>query len=173
VWKPTNPARVELDEVLDLIGLHVHDDGVQLLHKGIRVTDGAAVVGEDLGNLLVSKPQVLHLAQLVRGFLLGNPVHDEATLAVVHEAEVLIGLVNVKHIHESAGVCLVNLNLAVNLNQPLLEDGVGLSTIQSVLQPVPQDEDKGKALTLLVGTGRRLGGENASQFVKHPVLGGI
>ena len=135
----------------------------------------------------------------------GDPVHDEAALRVVDEAEVLVGLVDgndvcggrgmgftVSHrvrlffsandamerrfavlTHEAGGVALVDTSLAVNLDEALHEDGGHLLVGERVLQAVAQDEAQGKALAGLVGTGGGLGGEDAAQLVKHPVLGGI
>ena len=136
----------------------------------------------------------------------GDPVHDEAALRVVDEAEVLVGLVDGNDVcgregggvygqpsgpslflsandamerrfavltHEAGGVALVDTSLAVNLDEALHEDGGHLLVGERVLQAVAQDEAQGKALAGLVGTGGGLGGEDAAQLVKHPVLGGI
>ena len=75
--------------------------------------------------------------------------------------------------HEAGGVALVDTSLAVNLDEALHEDGGHLLVGERVLQAVAQDEAQGKALAGLVGTGGGLGGEDAAQLVKHPVLGGI
>jgi len=107
------------------------------------------------------------------GLLGGDPVKSKATLDVVKETEVLAGLLDGDHIHESSGVGGVSADLAVNLDEALLDDGGDLLLGEGVLQPVPQEDDEGQALAGLVGTSGRLGGPNSGELVQHPVAGGI
>ena len=56
---------VELDKLLDLARGDVDLDGVVDLDEGVRVADGACVVGGEEGNALQSNRQLPHLAKLV------------------------------------------------------------------------------------------------------------
>lgn len=107
------------------------------------------------------------------GLLSGDPVKSEASLDVVEETEVLAGLLNGDDVHESGGVGGVSADLAVDLDQTLLDDGGDLLLGEGVLQPVPEEDDQGEALAGLVGTSRGLGGPNSGELVQHPVAGGI
>jgi hypothetical protein len=62
-------AHLELSELDDLVGGKVDLHGVVGLDKGIRETDGAAIVCNDVGNALVASVKGLYLAQLVCGLL--------------------------------------------------------------------------------------------------------
>mmetsp|Transcript_33645 Transcript_33645/g.56529 ORF Transcript_33645/g.56529 Transcript_33645/m.56529 type:complete len:273 (-) Transcript_33645:113-931(-) len=166
-------AQVELDELLDLVGGDVNNNGVQHADERVGVTDGAAIVGHHVGDALAADLELDHLAELVGGLLLGDAVHDEATLGVVNDAEVLISLFDVNNIHETGRVVLLSANLGVNLDQALHADRVHLTTGESVLQPVAEHQHQGQAFAQLVGPGGGPGGENATHFIKHPVPGGI
>ena len=62
----------------------------------------------------------------------------EASLDVVDDPEVLAGLVDLDHVHETSGELGVGPGLAINLDQPLLEDGLNLLGAEGVLQTVPK-----------------------------------
>jgi hypothetical protein len=100
-------------------------------------------------------------------------VKSEASLDVVEETEVLACLFNGDDIHESSWVGGVSANLAIDLDEALLNDGSNLLLGEGVLQPVPQEDEEGQALAGLVGTSRWLGGPNSGELVQHPVAGGI
>lgn len=53
--------------------------------------------------------------------------------------------------HEACGVGDVGADLAVNLDESLHADFLDLISSQSVLQPVPQEDDEGEALPQFVG----------------------
>lgn len=118
-----------------------------------------------------SELDALDLAELVLGLLGLDAVDREAALGVVDEAEVLAGLLDSNDVHEASGVGLVGANLAIDLNQTLHQDGPGLAVVQGVLEAVAHEDDEGKAVASLVGTGGGLGSVGAGQFVQQPVLG--
>ena len=73
------------------------------LDDGVRVPDGPAVSGVEVGHSVGSNLHLPHLAQLVLRLLSGDPVHGEPPLHVVDDAEVLSGLLDLDDIHESGG----------------------------------------------------------------------
>lgn len=114
----------------------------------------------------------LDLAQLVGSLLLLNAVDGVSALGVVDEAEVLASLLETDDVHEAGGVGVVGADLAVNLDKALHEDGPRLAVVQGILETVADEDDEGKALSLLVRTGRGLGGVGSREFVEKPVRGG-
>ncbi len=54
--------------------------------------------------------------------------------------------------HESSWVGLVGPDLAIDLDDSLSHDGGDLTTGQSVLQPVAEEDGEGERLSELVGT---------------------
>lgn len=89
-----NVARVKVDKVEDLALLNVELHRVVGLDGRVRVADGAAVVGDDMGDTLRADGDLLNLEELVRGLLRSDAVNGEAALDVVKESEVLARLFN-------------------------------------------------------------------------------
>lgn len=114
----------------------------------------------------------LDLAELVFGLLGLDTVDGEAALGVVDQAEVLAGLLDVDDVHEAGGEGHVGADLVVDLDQALHDDGLGLAVVEGVLEAVADEDDQGKAVASLVGTGGRLGSIATGQLVQQPVLGG-
>merc|ERR1719389_952109 len=164
-------AGVELDGVLDLAGGDVHLDAVVHLDDGVGVADGSPVSSVQVGDGVGAGLSLPDLAELVLGLLGGDPVHGEPPLHVVDDAEVLSGLLDLDDIHESGGELGVRASLAINFDEPLLQDSLDLLSAQSVLQTVPDEQSDGQGGALLVGAGPRLDGEHSSEFVQHPGLG--
>lgn len=85
-----------------------------------------------VGNSTPAKLDTLDLAQLVLRLLSSYPVHRVAALGIEDQAEVLASLLNRDDVHETGregGVCA---NFAVNLDETLHEDGLGLARVQSI-----------------------------------------
>jgi len=74
--------------------------------------------------------------------------------------------------HEASGVGGVGADLSVDLHQTLHDDLGHLGAVQGVLQAISQEDQQGQRLTQLVGTSGWTWGEDASQLVQHPCLGG-
>lgn len=74
--------------------------------------------------------------------------------------------------HVASGIGGVGADLSIDLNQALHDDLGDLGAIEGVLQAVSQEDQQGQRLTELVWTGRGTRGEDASQLVQHPCLGG-
>ena len=87
-------ASVKLHEVGDLALLEIEADSVVDLDQGIGVTDGTAIVGDDVGDALVANGDLADLEELIGGLLGGDAVDGETALDIVKETEVLVGLLN-------------------------------------------------------------------------------
>lgn len=98
ILSPETDAATHLNVVDNLLLDKVELDGVVDLDSGIGVTDGAAVVGDNERNTSCAELDLLDLAELVSGLLGGDAVDGEATLDIVHQAEVLARLLNADHI---------------------------------------------------------------------------
>lgn len=89
-----NVSGLELEVVDDLVLDEVELDGVVDLDRGVGVTDGAAVVGDDVGDTLGTELSAADLAELEGSLLGGDAVDGEAALDVVKETEVLARTLN-------------------------------------------------------------------------------
>ena len=94
-------AGVKLDGVLDLASGDVHLDAVIDLDDGVGVSDGPSISGVQVGDSVGASLDGSDLAQLVLGLLGGDPVHGEPSLHVVDDTEVLSGLLDLDHVHET------------------------------------------------------------------------
>lgn len=84
----------------------------------------------------LAKLDTLDLAQLELGLLSLDAVDGETPLGVVDETEVLAGLLEGNDVHETSRVGGVGADLAVNLDQTLHHDGLGLAAVQGVLETI-------------------------------------
>lgn len=82
----------------------------------------------------------------------------EAALDIVEDAEVLARLLDRHDVHEAEGEGVVGADLAVDLDQALLDDGRDLAAGEGELQAVAQEDRHREALAELVGSGRGAGG---------------
>jgi hypothetical protein len=62
-----------------------------------------------------------------------NSVDGEAALGVVDKTEVLASLLDANDIHEAGWVCGIGTDLAINLDQALHDNGLGLAGVESIL----------------------------------------
>lgn len=165
---------LELDVVNDLVLNEVELDSVVNLDSRVRVSDGSAIVGNDVGNALGTKLMLSDLEELESSLLGGDSVNSESALNVVEKTEVLARSLNGDDIyrpglaatistspssptHETSGEGLVSPDLAVDLDESLLNDSSDLTASKSVLQTVSKEDGEGKRLPELVGTRRRTG----------------
>lgn len=119
-----------------------------------------------------TKLNTLDLAKLVLSLLSLDSVDGESALGIVDKTEVLASLLDGDDVHETGGVGGIGADLAVDLDQSLHQDGLGLAVVESILEAVSDEDDQGHAVAELVRTGRRLGSVGAGQLVKQPVRGG-
>lgn len=117
----------------------------------------------------LAKLNTLDLAELVLCLLFSDAVDGETTLGVVDKTEVLAGLLDGDDIHEASRVGRVGADLAVDLDQTLHDDCLGLTAIESVLQPVPDEDDQGHAVPQLVRARAGLGCVGTAELVEQPV----
>jgi len=166
-----NVAGLELDVIGDLAGGDINLDAVLGLDQGVRISDGTAVGGGEIGNPFGSDRDLLDNAELVSGFFRRDAMHLVSSFDVVDEPEVLSALLHGDDVHETGRVGVVGANSAVDFDQPLGEDLLDFGVVESVLETIPQEERQRQTFPELVGTGRGPRGVTSSQLVEHPVLG--
>lgn len=144
-------------------------------------------------NATLAELNSLDLAQLVLCLFGGDAVDGEATLGVVDEAEVLASLLDGDNVHEAGWVSGIGADLAIDLDQALHDNRLGLAGVEGVFQtantghisifssltvqplsvfsilPVADEDDQWHAVTQLVRTWRGLGGIGTAELVKQPV----
>jgi hypothetical protein len=162
---------IELDDRVNFMGVEVELEGVVLLDVGVGETDGAAVVGNNVWDLVLAEDLAGNLAELELGLLLVNGVGLEASLNVVEHAEVLTSLGDGNDILETNGVLVVTLDFTVNLDVVVsaLANLKGLLVRESVLKSLSEEDRHGDAFTELVGALGWAGSVNAGKLVKAPV----
>merc|ERR1719187_2553820 len=166
-----NVAGLELDVISDLAGSDINLDAVLGLDQGVRISDGTAVGGGEIGNPFGSDRDLLDNAELVSGFFRRDAMHLVSSFDVVDEPEVLSALLHRDDVHETGRVGVVGADAAVDFDQTLGEDLFNFGVVESVLETIPQEERQRQTFPELVGTGRGPGSVTSSQLVKHPVLG--
>jgi hypothetical protein len=114
-------------------------------------------VRNQVGNAALAKLNTLDLAELVLCLLSGDAVDGEAALGVVDQAEVLASLLNGDDVHETGREGAVGADLAVDLDQALLDDGLDLVAVERILEAVAEEDDQRQRVAELVRTGRGLG----------------
>lgn len=75
----------------------------------------------------------LDLAKLVFRLLGLDSVNGETALGVVDKTEVLAGLLDADDVHEAGGVCGIGADLAINLDQALHDNCLGLASVEGIL----------------------------------------
>jgi len=126
-------AGIELDEVGDLACREIELDGVVDTDMGVGVADGAAVVGDNMGDTTGAESDAADLEKLVGGLLGGDTVDGEAALDIVQQTEVLAGLLDGDDIHVSSRVGGVGADLSIDFDQALLDDCGDLTSSKRVL----------------------------------------
>lgn len=128
-------------------------DRVVLLDIWMRETDGSAVVGHNVWNLVLAKDLSLDLAELEGSLLCINAVGLEASLNVVENAEVFAGLLDGNDVLEPEWESWVSPNSVVNLDIGIFvpADSEALLARESVLKSVAEQHRKWDAFTQFVG----------------------
>lgn len=95
---------------------------------------------------------LLDLAELELSLLSLDAVDGEATLGVVDETEVLAGLLDTDDVHETGRVGRVSADLAVDLDETLHQDRLGLTAVKGVLQTIKEDSNQFSVPILLISS---------------------
>lgn len=145
-------AVLALDNSVDFTGLKVQLDGVVLLDFWVGETDGSSVVGDNVGDLVLSEGLSLDLAELEVGFLAFDADWLETSLDVVEDSEVLVGLGDLNDVLETEWELGVSSDLTVDLDQTfsLSADFDCFLAGESVFQSVLEENGQWDALTQLV-----------------------
>jgi hypothetical protein len=89
-----NVSRLEFDVLGDFVLDKVKLDSVVDFDSWVGVSDGSAVVGDDVWDTLGTELVFSDLAQLECGLFWGDSVDGESALDVVEQSEVLSGSLN-------------------------------------------------------------------------------
>lgn len=137
----------------------------------MRVSDGSAVVGDNVGDLVFSHFLALDCAKLEGCLLSIDLVSLVSSLNVVEDSEVLSSFLNANNVHNAEGEAGISSDFVVNLNQSFLisYDLHGLLTGERVSQSISEEDGKRNAFSSLVGSSRWSGCENSTELVQHPV----
>merc|ERR1712088_16430 len=81
----------------------VQPDGIVHLNDGVGITDGAAIRGVQIWDILGTSFNFTDSAQFVLSLLVCNPVNGVATLDVINKTEVFSGFLDLDDIHETSG----------------------------------------------------------------------
>ena len=111
----------------------------------------------------------LDLSELVFGLLGLDPVDGEAALGVVDQAEVLASLIDGDDVHEAGWVGGIGADLAIDLDQPLHDDRLGLARVERILETVSDEDDQWHAVTELVRAGGGTRGVGTGELVEKPM----
>ena len=127
-------------------------DGIRDLDIGVGISDGSSVMGNDVGDLVLSELLLNNLEELEGSLLLVNLVGDESSLDVVEDSEVLVGLLNCNNIHLSKRESVVSSDLSVNLDESflILDNLSSLVSGVSVLESLLEEHIEGNALSKLM-----------------------
>ena len=152
-------SRIKLNDAGDLVLGEVEPDGVIHLDKGIGITNCTTVMGNNIGDASVAESNLLYLEELVGRLFSGDLVDNKAALDIVQQAEVLVRLLDGEHIyqqiritewnmvidrrtHETCGIRVISADLAIHLDQALLNNRGNFATSQGILQPVAEEDGK-------------------------------
>lgn len=133
--------------------MYTYLEAVVDLDVGVGEADGSAVVGHNVGDLVLADGLLGDLAELEAGLGGVDGVGLEAALDVVENAEVLAGLGDGHDVHEAERESVVSSDLLVDLDVGVfvLADLDAVSVAESVLKSALQKDRERNALTELVG----------------------
>jgi len=165
-------ASFELDNVEDLAGFDIQLDGVMSIDIRVGISDGSAVVGNNVGDSVGAHFLSLDLAELEFGFLRLYGSQDELALDVVEDSEIFTGLLEGDDVHETSGESFVSSDLSINEDVAFLvvHDHLGFSAIQSVFKSVLDDKGERNGFSELVGTLRRSDCLVTTSLIQQPAL---
>jgi len=96
-----NKAKVssfKLDKVDNLALIKVVSDSVMNLDQGVWVSNGSAIMSDQVRDSFASLCNLLDSKKFVRGLILGDSMENKPSLDIIHESEIVSSLVNRDHI---------------------------------------------------------------------------
>lgn len=117
-----NVSSVKVNEFGDFSRLKVKLESVVNLNGRVGITDGAAVVSDNMRDTLGTESDLADFEELVGGFLSCDAVDGETAFDIVKETEVLAGLFDRDGVHEAGREGGVRAHFAIDLDQSLLDD---------------------------------------------------
>jgi len=75
----------------------------------------------------------LDFSKLVFSLFGLDSVDGETALGIVHQTEVFASLLDADNVHETSWVGGIGSDLAINLDQALHDDGLGLACVEGIL----------------------------------------
>jgi len=163
-----NVAGIELHELGDLVLLEIKFDGIVDFDGGTGVTNGTAVVGDNVRDALVTDGHFPDLEELVGGLFGCDAVDGESTLNIVKETEMFVRFFDGNNIHETSGISCVRPDFPIDLNQSLVDDRDDFTTGQCVFQTITKEDGEWEGFAQFVRTGRRTRGVGTAKLVEHP-----
>ena len=163
----------ELDDGADLTSGEVDLDGVVETNVWVRESEGSAIMGSNVWDLLLVDGLTSDLAELEAGLSGVDLVGLESTLDVVEDSEVLVGSLDRDNVHVAKRESWVTSDLTVDLDETLLvlDNLSGFLSVQSVFKSLLKENIERNALPKLVRTGRWSGTVNTLELAKIPLLG--
>ena len=95
---------VKVDGIINLASLQINLNCVIHLDEGIRLADGANIMGHQIRDSFCPHKDLSHFAQLILGLLRCNMMNSKATLGVIDETKVLSSLVNADDFYKTSRV---------------------------------------------------------------------
>lgn len=144
-----------------------------LLDVGVGESEGSAVVGDNIGDLVGTEGLASDAAELELGLVGVNLVGLVSSLHVVEDSEVLAGSLDRNNVHDTERESGVSSDLAVDPDESFLvfNDLYSLLTRNCISQSISKEHGEGHAFLSLVGAGAGSGSVNSSELVQHPVGG--
>jgi len=161
-------AGVEGYKVGDFALLEVKLHSVIDLDGWIRITDCAPVVCNDMGDTLGAEGYFADLEEFVGSLLGGDAMNSETAFHIIQQTKMFARFFDRDDIHETGRIGRVGAHFSINFDEALVHDCNDLASSQSILEPVSEENRKGKGFAEPVRTGGRAGGVGAAQLVKHP-----
>jgi len=116
----------------------VNLDGIQNLDSGVGESDGTAIVGDNVGDLVGADRSLGDLAELVLGFFLTNVSEDESSLYVIENSVKFTSLLDADDVHQTSRESGVLSDLAIDGDVTFLViyDHHDFSSSESILKTV-------------------------------------
>jgi hypothetical protein len=135
-------SHIEGQDVQDLAGGNIDLDNIVGLDDWVRVADGAAIVCDKEGNLLLAEFNLYDAAQLEGLLLVRDSVKSVPTLGIKDKSKLVASLGDLNDVHEASREVGVGADATINLDVLLHADHLGLLTSQGVLESVSEDQDE-------------------------------